>query len=309
MEEKTLDDGQYGSEEQQETKGFGDTESTECGWMQGILGLSDLGDYCREGGPRVEASFDVDGARPRLANERIFQGKRVECPCKRLHGLPRRLKIFKACARNSPSNPLSFFVDGTIGWVEKARSFQSTRRFDADWFTADFSNSRNFHSIRLLGFRVENNIIERDESLVWHTSFNSNCSMRWAYCLPKKYFIMFKVEISVTSPAALASGENAPHHIVWSAWHSWVMPLSGRLYCACFCWRQWHHDRQIEEAWSFRSMHVLSKSAKGIISSSSVWTLELFFDMFRSLPVLETSIFGFYGLGFIKRSLTGVCSD
>ena len=41
MEEKTLslDDGQYGSEEQQETKGFGD--STECGWMQGILGLSD----------------------------------------------------------------------------------------------------------------------------------------------------------------------------------------------------------------------------------------------------------------------------
>ena len=43
------------------------------------------------------------------------------------------------------------------------------------------------------------------------------------------------------------------------------MPLSGRLYCACFCWRQWHHVRQIEEAWSFRSMHVLSKSAKGII--------------------------------------------
>ena len=43
------------------------------------------------------------------------------------------------------------------------------------------------------------------------------------------------------------------------------MPLSGRLYCACFCWWQWHYDRQIEEAWSFRSMHVLSKSAKGII--------------------------------------------
>ena len=39
---KTLDDGQYGSEEQQETKGFGD--STGCGWMQGILGL-------RFGGP------------------------------------------------------------------------------------------------------------------------------------------------------------------------------------------------------------------------------------------------------------------
>ena len=74
-----------------------------------------------------------------------------------------------------------------------------------------------------------------------------------------------KVEISVTSPAALASGENAPHHIVWSAWHSWVMPLSGRLYHACFCWRQWHQDRQIEEAWSFRSMYVLSKSAKWII--------------------------------------------
>ena len=37
MEEKTLDDGQYGSEEQQETKGFGD--STVCGWMQGIFGL------------------------------------------------------------------------------------------------------------------------------------------------------------------------------------------------------------------------------------------------------------------------------
>ena len=44
MEEKTLDDGQCGSEEQQETKGFGD--STECGWMQGILGLSDSGDRC-----------------------------------------------------------------------------------------------------------------------------------------------------------------------------------------------------------------------------------------------------------------------
>ena len=77
--------------------------------------------------------------------------------------------------------------------------------------------------------------------------------------------LSLKVEISVTSPAALASGENAPHHIVWSAWHSWVMPLSGRLYHACFCWRQWHHDRQIEEAWSFRSMYVLSKSAKWII--------------------------------------------
>ena len=73
------------------------------------------------------------------------------------------------------------------------------------------------------------------------------------------------VEISVTSPAALASGENAPHHIVWSAWHSWVMSLSGRLYHACLCWRQWHQDRQIEEAWSFRSMYVLSKSAKWII--------------------------------------------
>ena len=57
MEEKTLDDGQYGSEEQQETKGFGD--STECGWMQGILGLSDSGDRCLEGGPTVEAIFDV----------------------------------------------------------------------------------------------------------------------------------------------------------------------------------------------------------------------------------------------------------
>ena len=57
MEEKTLDDEQYGSEEQQETKGFGD--STECGWMQGILGLSGSGDRCLEGGPRVEAIFDV----------------------------------------------------------------------------------------------------------------------------------------------------------------------------------------------------------------------------------------------------------
>ena len=66
MKEKTLDDGQYGSEEQQETKGFGD--STECGWMQGTLGLSDLGDRCREGGPRVEAIFDVGDARLRLAS-------------------------------------------------------------------------------------------------------------------------------------------------------------------------------------------------------------------------------------------------
>ena len=41
MEEKTLDDEQYGSEEQQETKGFGD--STECEWMQGILGPSGSG--------------------------------------------------------------------------------------------------------------------------------------------------------------------------------------------------------------------------------------------------------------------------
>ena len=73
------------------------------------------------------------------------------------------------------------------------------------------------------------------------------------------------VGISVTSPAALASGENAPHLFLWSAWHSGVMPLSGRLYDACVCWRQWHLDRQIEEAWSFRSMHVLSKSVKGII--------------------------------------------
>ena len=46
MEEKTLHDEQYSSEEQQETKGYGD--STECGWMQGIpvLALSDLVD-CR----------------------------------------------------------------------------------------------------------------------------------------------------------------------------------------------------------------------------------------------------------------------
>ena len=55
MEEKTLDDEQYGSEEQQETKGFGD--STGCGWMQRILGLSGSGDRCLEGGPRVEAIF------------------------------------------------------------------------------------------------------------------------------------------------------------------------------------------------------------------------------------------------------------
>ena len=89
------------------------------------------------------------------------------------------------------------------------------------------------------------------------------------------------IEISVTSPAALASGENAPHHIVWSAWHSWVMPLSGRLYHACFCWRQWHHDRQIEEAWSFRSMYVLSKSAKWIIFF--VFCLD-FEAVFRHVP-------------------------
>ena len=75
MEEKTLDDGQYGSEEQQETKGFGD--STECGWMQGILGLSDSGDRCREGGPRVEAIFDVGHARLRLASR--FSGERPRC--------------------------------------------------------------------------------------------------------------------------------------------------------------------------------------------------------------------------------------
>ena len=74
MEEKTLDDGQYGSEEQQETKGFGD--STECGWMQGILGLPDSGDRCREGGPRVEAIFDFGDARLRLAS-RFFR----EHPC------------------------------------------------------------------------------------------------------------------------------------------------------------------------------------------------------------------------------------
>ena len=68
MEEKTLDDGQYGSEEQQETKGS--EGSTECGWMQGVLGLSDSGDRCREGRPRVaiEAIFDVGDARLRLAS-------------------------------------------------------------------------------------------------------------------------------------------------------------------------------------------------------------------------------------------------
>ena len=74
MEEKTLDDEQYASEEQQETKGFGD--STECGWMQGILGLSGSGDRCLEGGPRVEAIFDVGDARLGLASQ--FSG---ECPC------------------------------------------------------------------------------------------------------------------------------------------------------------------------------------------------------------------------------------
>ena len=56
--------------------------------------------------------------------------------------------------------------------------------------------------------------------------------------LPQKILMMPQIEISVTSPAALASGENAPHHIVWSAWHSWVTSLSGRLYYACFCGRQ-----------------------------------------------------------------------
>ena len=77
MEEKTLDDGQYGSEEQQETKGFGD--STECGWMQGILvlGLSDSGDRGLEGAPRVEAIFDVGDARLRLASR--FSGERPCC--------------------------------------------------------------------------------------------------------------------------------------------------------------------------------------------------------------------------------------
>ena len=74
MEEKTLDDEQYGSEEQQETKGFGD--STGCGWMQGILGLSGSGDRCLEGGPRVEAIFDVGDARLELASR--FSGER---PC------------------------------------------------------------------------------------------------------------------------------------------------------------------------------------------------------------------------------------
>ena len=34
VEERTLDDQQYGSEEQQESKGFGDR--TECGWMRGF---------------------------------------------------------------------------------------------------------------------------------------------------------------------------------------------------------------------------------------------------------------------------------
>ena len=47
-------------------KGFGD--STGCGWMQGILGLSDSGDRCLEGGPRVEAIFDVGDARLGLAS-------------------------------------------------------------------------------------------------------------------------------------------------------------------------------------------------------------------------------------------------
>ena len=75
MKEKTLDDGQYGSEEQQETKGFGG--STECGWMQGILGLSDSGDRCLEGDPRVEAIFDVGDARLRLASR--FSGDRPCC--------------------------------------------------------------------------------------------------------------------------------------------------------------------------------------------------------------------------------------
>ena len=32
MEEKTLDDEQYGSEEQQETKGFGDMSAGGCRW-------------------------------------------------------------------------------------------------------------------------------------------------------------------------------------------------------------------------------------------------------------------------------------
>ena len=72
---KDLDDGQYGSEEQQETKGFGD--STECGWMEGILGFSDSGDRCREGGPRVEAFFDVGDARLRPGGR--FCGERPCC--------------------------------------------------------------------------------------------------------------------------------------------------------------------------------------------------------------------------------------
>ena len=75
MEEKTLDDGKYGSEEQQETKGFGD--STECGWMQGILGLSDSGDRFLEGGARVEAIFGVGDARLELASR--FSGERPCC--------------------------------------------------------------------------------------------------------------------------------------------------------------------------------------------------------------------------------------
>ena len=78
MEEKTLDDGQYGSEEQQKTKGFED--STECGWMQGILGLSASGEHRCERGPRLEAIFDVDDARLRLASQ--FCGER---PCCGMH--------------------------------------------------------------------------------------------------------------------------------------------------------------------------------------------------------------------------------
>ena len=66
--------------------------------MQGILGLSDSGDHCREGGPRVEAIFDVDGARLRLSSR--FCGER---PCCGMHDclLPRRkARATESCTRS-----------------------------------------------------------------------------------------------------------------------------------------------------------------------------------------------------------------
>ena len=113
----------------------------------------------------------------------------------------------------------------------------------------------------------------------------------------------------MTSPAALACSENAPHHIVWSAWHSVVMPLSGRLYSACVCWRQWHHADRGSLELSIDACFVkigqgdhLFRLLCGLSSCFSTCSV-------HCRPWKRRFLDSTASVGLIKRSLSGVCSD